>query len=835
MGTNGHICSSCGHLSPATWEECHNCSNEFDEEDSRSVDEISNYYTSLAAGFGRYFVLGYLTVVGSVLCFLAFGVVVGIFNPTGLIGGVLAILGFIIIISFVTGLSLLFGSNAVLQGYIGDDNANPGFVKTVFVGFIILIIASIVVGILLAIPVVNVIVGLILMGVVLASPWLVYRFHQRCQVRRPESLRALLNLTINSEGHTDRSPAVNEAPNSSQADGGEVSMASFHDRRLEMARTFALEVLAATSSSTVTTDDRDLLTDHLRGDVDSAYALVKAESFVDAVGTTYEQASDTDRAEVLDLLLELGEKIQNKERFEEAQMCYEAADDLVTWFGLDEYEDDVTAELEQTAAAVASTKFAEMADELRDTVRSAEGAQAEDDYEKAVERYLTAEARLPQQFNGDPALEAEYQELVDRLEAGLAESGRSLLLSALPDSPNDIEWRLLRASLPPAVATNLREIYDGTMEQTSYRELFGECSVNDIDRATAPIRDYRDSRERIRFAVEDPGPYLAQLNNIVNHSLDIDDWSEMTPQETVNESRTVLNAGQMYAKTLERLSELETDTTNRAFADCLDALKTALRDRKTLRGQAALDQAAALVGRLEPIEVYVDTFPSLSIEPIITEITASIESGTALDPAKFTREFERIDRLVAGEGERLANELETFLEEWRSHPTIDSKAWRRAISEARDAEDPAPLVEPYRTMQQMQGTVWSYADLQRFSWEAFEHLIANLYLQQGYETTVTSGSRDMGVDVWAENATERLAIQVKQFARGNTVGREVIQKLESTLARGDADRIVVVTSSSFADTARRYASGSNEVELIDGRDLIEKLTQYEVPVPEMTE
>jgi hypothetical protein len=291
----------------------------------------------------------------------------------------------------------------------------------------------------------------------------------------------------------------------------------------------------------------------------------------------------------------------------------------------------------------------------------------------------------------------------------------------------------------------------------------------------------------------------------------------------------------MYAKTLERLFELETDTTNRTFADCLDALKTALRDRKTLRGQATLDQAAALVERLEPIEVYVDTFPSLSIEPIISEITASIESGTALDPAKFTREFERIDRLVAGEGERLANELETFLEDWRSHPAINSKAWRRAISEARDAEDPAPLVEPYRTMQQMQGTVWSYADLQRFSWEAFEHLIANLYLQQGYETTVTSGSRDMGVDVWAENATERLAIQVKQFARGNTVGREVIQKLESTLARGDADRIVVVTSSSFADTARRYASGSNEVELIDGRDLIEKLTQYEVPVPETTE
>lgn len=833
MGTNGHICSSCGHLSPATWEECHNCSNEFDEEDSRSVDEISNYYTSLAAGFGRYFVLGYLTAVAGALSFLVLGVVVAIFNPTGLIGSVLATLGLVIILLFVTGLSLLFGSDAVLTGHVGDDEANPGLVKTVLVGFILLIIASIVVGILLAIPIVNAIVGLVLMGVVLASPWLVYRFHQRCQVRRPESVRALLDLS--SENDTDRSPAVNEVRNSSQADGGEVSMASFHDRRSETARVFALEVLADTPTSTVTTGDRDILTDHLRGDTDSAYALTKAESFVDAVGTTYEKASDTDKADVLDLLLKLGEKLQYKERFDEAQTCYEAADDLVTRLGMDEYGDDVTTELEQTAAAAASAKFVEVADELRDTVRSAEGAQAEDDHEKAVERYLAAEARLPPQFNGDPALEAEYQELVDRLESGLAESRRNLLISVLPDSPNDIEWKLLVTNLPPAVATNLEEIYDGTMDHTSYRELFGECSVDDIDRATAPIRDYRDARQRIRLAVENPGAYLGQLNNIVGHALDLDDWSEMTPQETVNESRAALTAGQTYAQTLERISEQEADTTNWAFADCLDAIKTALRDRTTLRGQAALDQAEALVDRLEPIEVYVDTFSSLSIEPIVSEITASIESGTALDPAQFSREFDRIDRLVAGEGEQLANELETFLEKWRSHPAIDHKAWRRAISEARDVENPAPLLEPYRTMQQMQGTVWSYGDLQRFSWEAFEHLTANLYTQQGYETTVTTGSRDMGVDVWAENATERLAIQVKQFARGNTVGREVIQKLESTLARGDADRIVVVTSSSFADTARRYASGSNEVELIDGRALIEKLTRYEVPVPDSTE
>jgi hypothetical protein len=405
----------------------------------------------------------------------------------------------------------------------------------------------------------------------------------------------------------------------------------------------------------------------------------------------------------------------------------------------------------------------------------------------------------------------------------------------LPDSPNDIERELLTTTLPTAVGSNLDDIYAGTLDETTYRELFRECSVDDINRATAPITDYRDARRRIRAAVADPGAYLGRFNTIVSNSLALDDWSELTPRETVTEAQTALSAGQTYAKTLEQLSELAAETTNPALADCLDAIRTALRDRTMLQTKRDFDQATALVEQLEPIEVYLNTFPSLSVEPIVGEITASVESGTAPAPDQFTQAFDRIDKLVAGEGEHLANELEAFLEEWGGHPAIDHREWQRAISEARKEDDPTPLLEPYRTMQQMQGTVWSHADLKRFSWEAFEHLIANLYTQQGYETTITSGSRDMGVDVWAEDDTERLAIQVKQFARGNTVGREVIQKLESTLARGDADRIIVVTSSSFADTSRRYASGSNVVELIDGEDLIEKLTQYEVPVPETTE
>lgn len=90
----------------------------------------------------------------------------------------------------------------------------------------------------------------------------------------------------------------------------------------------------------------------------------------------------------------------------------------------------------------------------------------------------------------------------------------------------------------------------------------------------------------------------------------------------------------------------------------------------------------------------------------------------------------------------------------------------------------------------------------------------------------------MGVDVWAEDATERVAVQAKRYQPGNTVGREVIQKLESTLARGEADKVAVVTTSEFAGTAEEYAVNSSAVELIDGEALVSQLNQSDVPAVE---
>jgi len=75
--------------------------------------------------------------------------------------------------------------------------------------------------------------------------------------------------------------------------------------------------------------------------------------------------------------------------------------------------------------------------------------------------------------------------------------------------------------------------------------------------------------------------------------------------------------------------------------------------------------------------------------------------------------------------------------------------------------------------------------------------------------------------------------QAKQNRTGQPVGREPLQKLVSTLAKGDADEAVVVTSSDFADTATRYAHDFGpELTLVNADELLKRLNESTLPPPE---
>ncbi|QAU14471.1 hypothetical protein EKH57_17450 (plasmid) [Halorubrum sp. BOL3-1] len=190
-------------------------------------------------------------------------------------------------------------------------------------------------------------------------------------------------------------------------------------------------------------------------------------------------------------------------------------------------------------------------------------------------------------------------------------------------------------------------------------------------------------------------------------------------------------------------------------------------------------------------------------------------------------ENKEIDISVISEIRDIVTVADDALEQLSSleydHPAIDRESWIESIELALE-EQYLPSIVPVREqLERLSEGLWEEDDLHIYHWQEFETLIGDLYREEEFDVEVTQNSTDFGVDIWAHNETERLAIQVKQFQKGGTVGRETLQKLVSTLAKGDADRAVVVTSGEFADTAKRYAQDfGDKLDLVGSDELIRR-------------
>ncbi|WP_152040101.1 restriction endonuclease [Salinigranum salinum] len=104
----------------------------------------------------------------------------------------------------------------------------------------------------------------------------------------------------------------------------------------------------------------------------------------------------------------------------------------------------------------------------------------------------------------------------------------------------------------------------------------------------------------------------------------------------------------------------------------------------------------------------------------------------------------------------------------------------------------------------------------------FESFVARLWERQGWNTTVTSGARDYGIDIIAEKESpfnQKHLIQVKRYARGNKIGSPEVQQYSSLRQqKRNVDAVLIVTTSSFTEQAETVANGLN-VKLIDSTHL----------------
>jgi len=128
------------------------------------------------------------------------------------------------------------------------------------------------------------------------------------------------------------------------------------------------------------------------------------------------------------------------------------------------------------------------------------------------------------------------------------------------------------------------------------------------------------------------------------------------------------------------------------------------------------------------------------------------------------------------------------------------------------------------------------ARLQNIDPYEFEDFVAELWEREGWDTTVSQDSNDMGLDVIAERTgviNQKHAIQAKCYAEGNKVGRPKVQQYYALKEQDtEADAAVVVTTSSFTQTAESWAAEHN-VKLVDGNalaEMIERVGAYDLVV-----
>lgn len=118
----------------------------------------------------------------------------------------------------------------------------------------------------------------------------------------------------------------------------------------------------------------------------------------------------------------------------------------------------------------------------------------------------------------------------------------------------------------------------------------------------------------------------------------------------------------------------------------------------------------------------------------------------------------------------------------------------------------------------------------------FETLVADIWEESGWETSVTSGSQDRGIDVMAEKEDpiyQRVLIQAKAYGQSNKIGSEEVRKYATLYQQeSDADRVVIVTTGWFTSQAKQLADDLN-VNLIDRSEILEMINSSEVDINHM--
>jgi restriction system protein len=112
--------------------------------------------------------------------------------------------------------------------------------------------------------------------------------------------------------------------------------------------------------------------------------------------------------------------------------------------------------------------------------------------------------------------------------------------------------------------------------------------------------------------------------------------------------------------------------------------------------------------------------------------------------------------------------------------------------------------------------------IDRMRGSEFEELCAEIFRRNGFKVATTKSSGDQGADLVLEGRKERAVVQTKRYK--GKVGNWAVQEVLAAKGFYAAQRALVVTNSSYSNSARELAA-ANGVELLDRSDLAKMLVR----------